>query len=86
MHPGMTFAEARAAALEHPCGYRAPARRRRPGQAAAATEDETFCGAEPGTLCRDPRTGASLTKQAAHLVRLRAAGVAAPPRPSPAVA
>lgn len=29
------------------------------------------CGAEPGELCRDPRTGEALDRQPCHAVRLR---------------
>lgn len=33
-----------------------------------------YCNAEPGVPCTDPRTGYQLKYQAAHLVRLKAAG------------
>ena len=65
----------RKAAMGHYCEHRIQAR-----------TEALLCAAEPGQPCRDPRTGLELTGQPAHLVRLKAAGVAATPCMSGAVA
>lgn len=82
MQPGMTVEQARAEALAYPCDYRVPVQvRTRRG---LRDGGEKLCGAAPGEPCRDPRTGHQLLRQAAHLPRLRSAGVAAAPRLSDA--
>lgn len=81
MRPGITFREARFRAEQEPCEYVAPqlSRKRRTPDA------ERICGAQPGETCVHPEDGTPLTHMPAHLVRLKAAGVAAEPHPSSAV-
>lgn len=87
--PSESMRAQREAALQHVCTYRVPQvslpasvrrRERKDGS------DGLFCGAAVGVPCKDPRTGEPLNRQAAHHPRLVAAGVAAEPRLSGAVA
>ena len=65
----------RDAAEQHPCPYELPGNRYR--------REPLRCGADVGERCRNPSTGHALTRHAAHLPRLRLAGVAAPSQVPP---